>query len=69
MLQEAQSQLVEAKLDEIELLEEIAGICIGADSPDAINNNDPEEELRKCRQDLEAISGIVEKILDIKGVA
>ena len=47
-----------------ELIEEIKGICIGADSPDAIKNGKekPEDELRKCREDLSLISDIVEEI-------
>lgn len=47
-----------------ELLEEIQAICIGADSPDAIDhgNRDPIEELQCCREDIAAISNIVEKI-------
>lgn len=50
----------------IEKLEEIQSICIGADSPDAIENgkNNPADELEKCRQDLSAISDNVEKILE-----
>ena len=48
-----------------ELLEEIQAICIGADSPDAIENgkNNPADELEKCRVDIAAISVNVEKIL------
>lgn len=49
----------------IELLHEIQAICIGADSPDAIENGkrDPVDELQNCRVDLAAISVNVEKIL------
>lgn len=55
---------------EIELLKEIEAICIGADSPDAIENArlDPLDELSRCQSDLMAISIIVEKIFAIKGV-
>lgn len=55
-----------------EKLEEIQAICIGADSPDAIDHGerDPFEELQCCREDLAAISNIVEEaqklIKDIK---
>ena len=51
-----------------ELLEEIQAICIGADSPDAIEHGerDPIEELQCCREDLSAISNIVEQIQEIK---
>lgn len=51
----------------IELIEEIQAICIGADSPDAIENGklNPELELKYCREDLSAISGIAEKIQEI----
>ena len=47
-----------------ELLEEIQAICIGADSPDAIDHGerDPIEELQCCREDIAAISNIVEEI-------
>ena len=50
-----------------ELLDEIQSICIGADSPDAIENgkNNPADELEKCRQDLSAISDIVEQIQEL----
>lgn len=56
------------KQDIIEMLDEIQSICIGADSPDAIENgkNNPADELEKCRQDLSAISNIVEQILEPK---
>ena len=51
-----------------ELLEEIQAICIGADSPDAIERGkrDPIEELQYCREDLSAISNIVERIQEAK---
>lgn len=54
----------------IEYLQEIQSICIGADSPDAIENGkrDPVDELQKCRVDMCAISVIVEKILIDLGV-
>ena len=47
-----------------DLLEEIQAICVGADSPDAIKNGEenPKDELEKCRQDISAISNNVEKI-------
>lgn len=56
------------KQDIVEMLDEIQSICIGADSPDAIENgkNNPVDELEKCRQDLSAISDIVEQILEPK---
>lgn len=46
-----------------EKLEEIQAICIGADSPDAIEHGErgPLEELQCCREDLGAISNIVEQ--------
>lgn len=53
------------KLDFVlEKLEEIQAICIGADSPDAIDNGqrDPINELQNCREDISAISNIVELI-------
>lgn len=54
----------------IELLEEIQSICIGADSPDAIEHGerDPLEELQCCREDIGAISNITEQILELLGV-
>lgn len=47
-------------------LEEIQAICIGADSPDAIDNGqrDPINELQNCREDIGAISNIVEEITE-----
>lgn len=47
-------------------LEEIQAICIGADSPDAISNGqrDPINELQNCREDIGAISNIVEQIIE-----
>jgi hypothetical protein len=47
-------------------LEEIQAICIGADSPDAIDNGkrDPINELQNCREDISAISNIVEQITE-----
>jgi hypothetical protein len=47
-------------------LEEIQAICIGADSPDAISNGqrDPINELQNCREDIGAISNIVEQITE-----
>lgn len=47
-------------------LEEIQAICIGADSPDAIDNGqrDPINELQNCREDIGAISNIVERITE-----
>lgn len=52
--------------DITEKLEEIQAICIGADSPDAIENGkrDPADELEKCRVDMAVISVNVEKILN-----
>lgn len=53
-----------------EMLEEIQSICIGADSPDAIENGkrNPADELQKCREDISAISNITESLLaSIKG--
>ena len=55
---------------QIEMLEEIQSICIGADSPDAIENGkrEPADELQKCREDISAISNITESLLaSIKG--
>ena len=51
----------------IERLEEIQAICIGADSPDAIENGktNPEQELQYCKDDITAISGIVEEIQEL----
>jgi hypothetical protein len=50
-----------------ELLSEIESICIGADSPDALENGerDPVDELKKCRVDLDMISNIVAEAKDI----
>jgi hypothetical protein len=50
-------------------LEEIQSICIGADSPDAIEHGerDPIEELQCCREDISAISNIVEQIMTTLG--
>ena len=50
----------------IKKLEEIQAICIGADSPDALDNGqrDPINELQNCREDISAISNIVEKIIE-----
>lgn len=50
----------------IELLMEIQGICIGAESPDALELErvDPMKELHNCKVDLRAISRIVDKILE-----
>lgn len=47
-----------------EKLEEIQSICIGADSPDAIEHGqrDPIEELQCCREDIAAISNLVEEL-------
>lgn len=52
-----------------EKLEEIQAICIGADSPDAIEHGqrDPLEELQCCREDLSAISNIVEELQQMLG--
>lgn len=49
-----------------EKLEEIQAICIGADSPDAIDNGqrDPINELQNCREDIGAISNIVEQLIE-----
>jgi hypothetical protein len=54
----------------IELLLEIQGICIGAESPDAVELErvDPMKELHNCKVDLRAISRIVDKILNKAGV-
>lgn len=51
-----------------EKLEEIQAICIGADSPDALKNGekDPIAELQCCREDLSAISNIVERIQEAR---
>lgn len=53
----------------LEKLEEIQAICVGADSPDAIQHgeDDPLEELQCCREDLGAISNIVEQIQQMIG--
>lgn len=50
-----------------EILEEIQAICIGADSPDAIKNGEEnsKDELEKCRQDISAISNLVEELQQI----
>lgn len=50
-----------------EILEEIQAICIGADSPDAIKNSEenPKDELEKCRKDISAISNLVEELQKI----
>lgn len=50
------------------MLEEIQAICIGADSPDALTNGekDPIAELQCCREDISAISNIVERIQEKK---
>lgn len=47
-----------------ELLGEIQSICIGADSPDALEHGeqDPIEELQCCREDISAISNITEQL-------
>ena len=54
------------KQETIELLLEIQGICIGAESPDAVELErvDPMKELHNCKVDLRAISRIVDKILE-----
>jgi hypothetical protein len=51
----------------IEKLEEIQAICIGADSPDALNNGekDPIAELQCCREDIAAISKLTEEIQEL----
>lgn len=48
-------------------LEEIQAICIGADSPDAIEHGerDPIEELQCCREDIAAISKLTEEIQEL----
>ena len=53
----------------ISKLEEIQAICIGADSPDAIEHGqrDPIEELQCCREDIAAISNLVEQLTIILG--
>lgn len=50
-----------------EILEEIQAICIGADSSDAIKNGEenPKDELEKCRQDISAISNLVEELQQV----
>lgn len=50
-----------------EKLEEIQAICIGADSPDAIEHGerDPIEELQCCREDIAAISKLTEEIQEL----
>lgn len=50
-----------------EKLEEIQAICIGADSPDALNNGekDPIAELQCCREDIAAISKLTEEIQEL----
>lgn len=57
-------------LKQIEMLEEIQAICIGADSPDAnkLGKEDPAKELENCRKDLSAISNIIEELLIKAGV-
>lgn len=52
-----------------EKLEEIQAICVGADSPDAIEHGErePLEELQCCREDLGAISNIVEELQQLIG--
>lgn len=54
------------KQEIIELLLEIQGICIGAESPDALELErvNPMQELHNCKVDLRAISRIVDKILE-----
>lgn len=54
------------KQDIVEMLMEIQGICIGAESPDAteLERVDPMKELHNCKVDLRAISRIVDKILE-----
>jgi hypothetical protein len=51
----------------MEKLEEIQAICIGADSPDAIEHGerDPIEELKCCREDIGAISKLTEEIQEL----
>jgi hypothetical protein len=48
-------------------LEEIQAICIGADSPDALNNGtkDPIAELQYCKEDIAAISKLTEEIQEL----
>ena len=48
----------------VELLEEIKSICVGADSPDALENGkkNPKDELAKCRKDISTISDLAEQI-------
>ena len=57
-------------LEQIEKLEEIQSICIGADSPDAQERTkqDPIQELAYCQADLGAISKLVEELLISAGV-
>jgi hypothetical protein len=47
-----------------DMIEEIKGICIGCFSPEAIVNGEenPKDELEKCRQDLNRISDVIEEI-------
>lgn len=48
----------------ISKLDEVQAICIGADSPDAVarSEQEPLKELAYCKQDLSAISNIIETI-------
>ena len=47
-----------------EIIEEIKGICVSADSPDAQVNGlkNPKDELYNCRKDLSAISDLIEEL-------
>lgn len=47
-----------------EIIEEIKGICISADSPDAQVNGlkNPKDELYNCRKDLSTISDLIEEL-------
>lgn len=47
-----------------EIIEEIKGICVSADSPDAQVNGlkNPKDELYNCRKDLSMISDLIEEL-------
>ena len=47
-----------------EIIEEIKGICVSADSPDAQVNGlkNPKDELYNCRKDLSTISDLIEEL-------
>lgn len=47
-----------------DMIEEIKGLCVMCFSPEAIVNGEenPKDELEKCRQDLNRISDVIEEI-------